>query len=434
MIGAFEPEVHVALRGKYGIAQGGIPMVKRAWQLISKCFIAFGGFALFFMLAASGCRIFSPSGSSGIPAVQIINPEDGDTVSNAQEIIRVQINSSEETKKVRFFDNNLFLGEDYNAPFEHVWELAYVSNGQHELLAEVIDASGNTGRSTAISVFVTKEGLFDWAAVTSPAGDDLFAIYALDQQTGWACGSNGTMLKYEGSGWMREPLPSGVDEDLFDVFFINEDRGWSVGDNIMLAYGNGGWSTLASYTKKQLTSLFLFDASNGWVGDADGSIYWFDGDTITEYALLDSSGITDILGISQSNVWASCGSALFHFDGTLWTRDTVFSQEHVRALAGFGTVICGVGTAFFRYDGLGWEMSDLPTAVGVGNDIFLSAQTSGIICGEAQGKGFIFSFADSQWSEMSLQRDAPLYGLYGCLDGYDWAVGIDGTILRRTAQ
>jgi hypothetical protein len=393
-----------------------------------------GTIVLLLLLSVNGCRIFTPSGSSGVPEVQIVNPADGDTVSTSQEIIRVQVNSSEETKKVRFFDNNLFLGEDYDAPFEHVWEIAYVSIGQHELYAEVVDASGNIGRSEAVTVYVSKEGLFDWGMVASPTSNDLFSVFGIDAQAVWACGTNGTVLKFEGSGWIMESVPAGMEEDLLDIFFINSGRGWSVGSNTMLSYENGSWSTLLSFTKKELHSLYIFDEWTGWVGDGDGFVYRFDGDTIIEYDVLDTVPVTDILGITPSDVWASCGNSIFHYDGTFWGRDTTFPGKQINAIASFGTSIQAVGTGIFVYDGTSWKELELPVSVGAAYGLFLSSEESGIICGETQGRGFAFSFADTLWTEMSLQRDYPLYGLFGFVNGDGWAVGAQGTILRRNAQ
>jgi hypothetical protein len=226
-----------------------------------------------------------------------------------------------------------------------------------------------------------------------------------------------------------------MDEDLHDLSFIDSDRGWSVGENIMLAHENGSWSTLLSFTKKQLRSLFIFDVTNGWVGDGEGMVYTFDGDTIIEYALLDTVAVTDIMGIAPSDVWASCGNSIFHFDGAGWARDTTFPGEEIRRLSSFdGTTIWGVGTSLFRYDGVSWEVSALPVLNGTAYDISLSSAETGIICGETQGKGFVASFDDTIWTLMSLQRDLPLYGLLGFANGNGWAVGAEGSILRRTTQ
>lgn len=387
------------------------------------------------MLAAEGCRIFNPSSSSGIPEVQIVDPSNGDTLSAAYQTIRVQVQSGQQTTKVRFFDNNLFLGEDYNTPFEHVWEIACVSSGQHELYAEVVDASGNVGRSATVTVFVSKGGLFDWQAVLSPTSNDLFAISGIDEQTIRACGANGALLKYEGSEWIQESLPVGTDDDLFDVSLTSAGRGWSVGDNILLGYENGSWSVLLSFSKKQLRSLFSFDESSGWVGDGDGRVYTFDGDTIIEYAILDTAAVTDILGISPQDVWASCGRSIHHFNGAMWVRDTTFASEEVHGLFSLdGITIWGAGTSVFRYDGTRWEVRPLPVLNGTAYGITLLQSETGIICGERQGKGFAFSFEDTVWTEMSLQRDVPLYSILGLSSGDRWIVGGEGTIMRGSTR
>ena len=104
-----------------------------------------------------GCRLFSPSGSGVIPQIRIVEPQEGDTIRTANVLIKVEVTSNENILKVRFFDDNLFLGEVSTHPFDHFWETAYVSNGEHNLSAEAVDESGNTGKSPHVTVFVTKE-------------------------------------------------------------------------------------------------------------------------------------------------------------------------------------------------------------------------------------------------------------------------------------
>ena len=92
-----------------------------------------------------------------IPQIRIVEPQEGDTIRTANVLIKVEVTSNENILKVRFFDDNLFLGEVSTHPFDHFWETAYVSNGEHNLSAEAVDESGNTGKSPYVTVFVTKE-------------------------------------------------------------------------------------------------------------------------------------------------------------------------------------------------------------------------------------------------------------------------------------
>jgi hypothetical protein len=381
----------------------------------------------------TGCRFFSPSGSSGLPEVDIVNPQYGDTVSAAYAFIQVTVTSREEIKKVRFFDNNHFLGEAYDEPFEHLWETAYVSNGLHELSAEAADASGNTGRSENVAVYVSKGAFYDWALVTSPTAEDLHRLFALDEQNIWACGNKGTILCFDGSQWYPEDIPPLVDNDLFDIHLISPDKGWCVGDNTMLALENGEWSVLLSYSKKRLCAFTMLDDTTGWVGDDQGIVYTFDGDTLLEYDTLGSTAVTDILGLSHSDVWASCGSSLYHFDGGSWFCDTVFSGAQINVLHSTGgSSIWAGGTALYFNNGSAWEMWLFPIANHEAFGVDNFGPESVTVCGEETGTGFIYSFCDTLWTAMSLQRDVPLYSLVGFANGDGWVVGAGGTILRRT--
>jgi len=383
---------------------------------------------LLFSFFPIGCRLFSPSGSSALPQVKIVNPLSGDTVGTAQVTICVEVTSREDILKVRFFDNNLFLGEVYESPYEHMWETAFVSNGRHELSAEAIDVSGNSGNSPNVSVYVSKEDMFDWMLIDSPTAQDLHALFAVDSNTIWACGNNGTILVYDGLAWNTVSISLNV--DLLDLFFISPEKGWCIGENTILVFEQDAWSTLLSFSKKKLCSLFLFSDSVGWMGDSDGRIYYFDGDTITEYSVLDTVAVTDIVGFSPSDMWASCGSSLFHFDGANWEHDTTFTGEQVNALSSPDAFrIWGTGSKLFYYNGNFWNLEDLPKQNGNAMDVFFLNSNNGIICGVYEGKGFIVCYDGITWVEESIQRNVVLNSITGFTNGTAWAVGNQGTIL-----
>lgn len=388
---------------------------------------------LFFIL--SGCRIFSPSGSGVIPQVTIVTPQDGDTIKIAHVVIRAEVTSKEDILKVKFFDDNLFLGEVQTYPYEHLWETAFVSNGEHKLSAEAVDESGNTGRSSIVSVLVTKEDLYDWDLFSSPTSNNLNALFAYNSLNIWVCGNSGSILFYDNSAWQIQTIPN---NSLFDIFLISQDRGWCVGENVLLEFNNGVWSLLATFEKEKFISIFIFNDTTGWVGDYEGRIFTFSGDSLEVYDLLDTMPITDILGFTPSDLWASCGNSLFHYDGVNWLLDTTFADEYINSLySPDGSSIWAAGTHLFYYDGVVWEMKELPSSIGTDCEvkaIYFSTPNDGVACGIKGENGFVISYNGVEWKEESIQKDIPLYGINRFSNGEGWAVGYRGAILHSKGK
>ena len=391
---------------------------------------------LLFVGIVSGCRLFSPSGSGVIPQVKIVSPQDGDTIKTASVVINVEVTSNEEILKVKFFDNNLFLGEVQTYPYEHLWETAFVSNGQHNLKAEAVNVSGNTGSSPNVSVIVSKEEMYNWRFFDSPTAFNLNAIFANDSLNIWICGDNGNILSYDGSDWILSEISGTIYADLFDLHFISPNKGWCVGDNSLLRFDNGTWSQLLLLEKEKFLSIFRFDdISPGWVGNYEGRMFVFTGDSLVKYETLDTMPITDILGITPSDIWACCGNSLFHFNGTNWLLDTTFVGEKVISLClQDGTDIWAVGTYIYFYDGYKWEKRDLPSQCGVNSELYavhFATPSNGVACGKSDGEGLIISYDGVQWRKETIQiENRLLYGICRFTNGEGWAIGYRGTILH----
>jgi len=387
---------------------------------------------LFFIL--SGC--FRPKPVI-IPVVRIVEPQEGDTIKTANVLIRAEVTNESDILKVRFFDNNLFLGEVLSYPYEHLWETAFVSNGEHNLTAEAIDASGNKDRSPEVSVYVTKEDMYDWDLFNSPTSNDLNALFAFDSLNIWVCGNSGTILFYNDSAWELSTISI---NNLNALFFISQDKGWCVGMNTLFEFDNEGWTQLLpdSALKKSFLSIFVIDDTIGWVGDSQGKIFTFNGDSLEEYGLLDSHPITDILGFSSSDIWASCGGSLFHYDGANWFLDTTFIDEQINSLTSPDmSKIWAGGTHLFYYNGTEWEMRDLPFSPGVDSEvksIYFSNPANGVACGTKGENGFILTYNGVEWKQESLQKDVPFSGIIKFSNGEGWAIGCDGTILHRQGK
>lgn len=400
----------------------------------SKNYINFTVAFLIIFFVFFGCRFFSPSSSGEIPVVEIVEPGDGDTIRTASLLIKVNATPEDEIMKVRFFDNNLFIGEARISPYKLLWETAFVSNGEHILYAEAVNKSGNTGKSPAISVSVTKDELYDWNPVHSLTPNRLNGIFTCDSSHIWCCGDNGSMMFYNGSEWSSQTV---TNNSLSALFFLSQEQGWCVGNNVILEFNNQVWNPLFTINKENFRSIFLFSDTLGWVGNHQGKIYAFYGDSLVEYGLLSALPITDIIGFMPSDVWASSGNEIFHYDGNEWSLDTTLVGEYINKLFSIGSSeLWAAGTHLFSYNGGIWEMKQLPSSVGTSyeiNGIYFQSQTNGALCGLKSEGGFIALYDGVVWKEESIPDDVLLNSITILSSGEGWAVGNSGVILHRKA-
>jgi len=400
--------------------------------LKKKIFFALFVLGLTLLCLIQGCRLFPPSGSGIKPKVKIVEPVDGDTVGAVNVIIKVEVTAKEEILKVRFLDNDFLLGEVHSAPYELLWETSNVSSGEHILRAEATDKTGNTGRSNDIIVTVSKQGIYDWTLVDSNNGEDLNCIFAFDTIHIWSCGNSGRLLFFDGSDWQSSTISS---KNLAKVFFVSQDLGWCIGENTLFAYNNGIWTSVQTMPKEEFTSISLLNDSMGWIGDSEGKIFAFTGDSLNGCIQVDTAPIADIIALSSSNIWALCGSSFFHNSGLGWGKDTVFMGEEIYAFCSpNGSSLWAGGTKLFVYNGGQWIVNPLPDSLPSNSaimDMDFASLSEGIACGEGSGKGFVIGYNGSEWQKESVQGDIPLRGICIFSDGEGWAVGKGGKILHR---
>lgn len=104
------------------------------------------------------------------------------------------------------------------------------------------------------------------------------AVSMLDDETGWAVGSNGEIAQYDEGTWVTNITLSG--SSLQSVFTLSENNAWAVGANGEIWHYNGSTWSLHTDTGNQLwRDISFVDASQGWIVGDMGEIYEWDGST-----------------------------------------------------------------------------------------------------------------------------------------------------------
>ncbi len=105
-----------------------------------------------------------------------------------------------------------------------------------------------------------------WTKLTTPTSKDLNAVCFVSDQTGWAAGKDGVLIKTANGGSSWTVQSSGVTKDLNTVFFINEQTGWVGGKSgVIRKTTNGGttWAAQVTGTSKKINSIHFIDVNNG---------------------------------------------------------------------------------------------------------------------------------------------------------------------------
>ena len=134
-------------------------------------------------------------------------------------------------------------------------------------------------------ISLTKDGGRQWLN-QDVVGNNLNALFILDESNVWVVGDGGTLLRTTEGGkrkmtaggvgfstWLS--LASGTTTNLRDVTFVDLDQGWVVGDRgTLLRTVDGGetWHVQNSNTDRRLSSVVFADAVSGWVVGDDGTI------------------------------------------------------------------------------------------------------------------------------------------------------------------
>jgi photosystem II stability/assembly factor-like uncharacterized protein len=125
------------------------------------------------------------------------------------------------------------------------------------------------------TILKTSDGGSSWISQNSPVSNFLFGIYFSDSNLGWIAGDNGNIMKSTdgGNAWVLKSTPTS--ERLYDIFFLDQSYGWAVGRNgTILHSANGGesWYIQTSGTSSRLYGVHFLNPDTGFVVGWDGRL------------------------------------------------------------------------------------------------------------------------------------------------------------------
>jgi photosystem II stability/assembly factor-like uncharacterized protein len=226
--------------------------------------------------------------------------------------------------------------------------------------------------------------------VINPVADrdpiiDLAAIDMLSPEAGWAVGSYGTILHYDGNAWRIESSPTR--EHITDLAMLNEREGWAVGSGgLILHYVNGEWQEMTSPTTSSILSIDMLNAREGWA-------------------------VADDLLHYENGEWQSVPLSLDGIFVDLWAIDMVNEQ--------FGWAV-GRNNLILRYQNGSWKREKSP----VGSDQLLAVSAPTTDEAWASGpSGKLLHYQNGQWQAVDRPGSFGIYSIMMLNEHEGWAVG-----------
>jgi photosystem II stability/assembly factor-like uncharacterized protein len=104
-----------------------------------------------------------------------------------------------------------------------------------------------------------------WYQKNSETTSHLQSVYFIDENTGWACGNEGVIIKTTNGGedWFEQN--STTTEDLREILFVDENSGWAYQYHLILSTTDGGATWSAQSFGQNLVALQFINASTGWL-------------------------------------------------------------------------------------------------------------------------------------------------------------------------
>ena len=209
---------------------------------------------------------------------------------------------------------------------------------------ECVWAVGELGCIYKLSV--DDKGNVNYTDITSPTNSTLRGLSFISSTDGFACGDNGTILKFNGSSWTQ--VNSTTPVNLKSISYISDKLAFAVGDGgTIIKYDGTNWSKVESGTNEDLNSISALTKTLAFAVGDQATILKYDGDKWSKIDTTISKSIdlldVEITDVNSAYTCGSCGS-LFVWNGSDWTQITTDTSDNITALS-------------FHYPNTGWAVT-----------------------------------------------------------------------------
>ncbi|MEO1050456.1 MAG: MBG domain-containing protein [Bacteroidota bacterium] len=247
---------------------------------------------------------------------------------------------------------------------------------------------------------------------------------------GWAVGTEGYILFFDGHSWEVDTIIT--DNDFSTITFPRPNDGWAttVEGNIYRYNGNQ-WNLNFQTPGKNLFTLHFINDQEGFVSGTDGYLAYYDGTQWIEGNIgFDVLTLTSYFS-DNKNGWLSSGHGeLYQFKDSIWSLVNIPSSGAFNGMT-FTRPDNGYGTGFsddiWRYDGADWQVDYTGQ-----NDQFTSLFFFDDNNGWAGGNGYIATYNNGIWSEEIVGSEW-INAIHFTNPNTGWAMGAGGKLLSYSS-
>ncbi|MBI5403943.1 MAG: T9SS type A sorting domain-containing protein [Ignavibacteriae bacterium] len=131
----------------------------------------------------------------------------------------------------------------------------------------------------------------------------LFGIFFVNNNTGWAVGGGGIILKSTNGAASWVSQNSSINSDLNAVYFINAQTGWACGYGGKIVYTSNGGANWIQQTSPVIENLYCIKFTSdsiGFIGANNGKILRTTNGGITTFSENNSTSLTDRFYLFQN--------------------------------------------------------------------------------------------------------------------------------------
>jgi len=325
------------------------------------------------------------------------------------------------------------------------WREALVPASAHTLTSVFIVGANDVWAVGMHETIIHWDGI-SWVSVSIPPtaiGVDLYSVFMLPGGLdGWAVGAiSGTaaVLRWSGTwptgAWSKFTITSAPSQILRGVFLSSQVQGWAVGDaGTILRWDGAGWLATTSPTVQNLYSVFTVSTTDAWAVGASDTIIRWNGASWTGPMIAPTLHVNyrSIRMISASDGWiagiidpTSKEGTLLRWNGAAWAIVRSWVTVDLNGLfmlpgAGGTGLVVGDAETIARWNSSIWFAQTSPTFTNL-NAVSMISTNDGWAVGN---NGTIFRYDGASWSHYeTLPSQVNLYGLHMRTSTDGWAVG-----------
>lgn len=153
----------------------------------------------------------------------------------------------------------------------------------------------------------------------------------VDESNIWLAGQQGKIIHFDGNSWKKVKNPAENLErndlskgDLTSIKMIHNNTGFAVGkDGMVLRYNGDDWNKLDAGRDKYLNSVDINEKGNGWIVGEKGTIIRIEGSELIDRSLNEAVDLNSVKIIDENNAVAVGKKSSFYiYENGIWKRDS----------------------------------------------------------------------------------------------------------------